>query len=432
MIRLILLGSYRCLSRLLVGILWRVFFSEQRRQESLPYVLKSVGASGSSGIPRVWFHASSVGELECISTLIFKAADVGYEIVVTVLSESAHEALHALDNKLKKQSNRVLFVGYCPLEGSWFSALSVLRPSIFVTVKYEAWPDLWTSLTQLEIPLFVISAQMRKSLKIVRSMCMALLGRFPHLFFFISQPENRDSLRDGFPNSQIECVGEPRWDRVYQRKAIGNSRVQELMTSLEKKITKPWGILGSAWLEDLKVLGSQLLVDQGTLWVVPHRVDAHSVVKVCEYLRGEIGLNPICTSNRSQMFRALDQLADSAKTPICIVVDEMGFLSELYAVAAWVFIGGGFAQGVHSTIEPAIYGVPIACGPKGVERFVETGELQKTGQLTVIRDSHGFKKWLTEVVLIYRDPQYQAKWIKDTQMRLGATQKIWDALEKMS
>src|SRR5208282_542723 len=54
-----------------------------------------------------------------------------------------------------------------------------------------------------------------------------------------------------------------------------------------------------------------------------------------------------------------------------ILGDELGFLSELYAAVDWAYVGGGFGVGVHSTIEPAIHGIPIACGPKNAEKFPE-------------------------------------------------------------
>ena len=47
-----------------------------------------------------------------------------------------------------------------------------------------------------------------------------------------------------------------------------------------------------------------------------------------------------------------------------VVVDRTGVLGELYALADAAFVGGGFhAAGLHSVLEPAAYGVPVAFGP---------------------------------------------------------------------
>ena len=47
-----------------------------------------------------------------------------------------------------------------------------------------------------------------------------------------------------------------------------------------------------------------------------------------------------------------------------IVVDRVGVLADLYALAAVAFVGGGYHRaGLHSVLEPAVFGVPVAVGP---------------------------------------------------------------------
>jgi 3-deoxy-D-manno-octulosonic-acid transferase len=56
---------------------------------------------------------------------------------------------------------------------------------------------------------------------------------------------------------------------------------------------------------------------------------------------------------------------EAARAAEIVIVDSVGALARLYrgAVAAWV--GGGFGTaGVHSVLEPAAWGVPIAIGPR--------------------------------------------------------------------
>ena len=48
-----------------------------------------------------------------------------------------------------------------------------------------------------------------------------------------------------------------------------------------------------------------------------------------------------------------------------VVVDRVGVLGELYALADFAFVGGGFhAAGLHSVLEPAAYGSPVIFGPR--------------------------------------------------------------------
>ena len=47
-----------------------------------------------------------------------------------------------------------------------------------------------------------------------------------------------------------------------------------------------------------------------------------------------------------------------------VVVDRVGVLGDIYAVADVAFVGGAFhTAGLHSVLEPAAYGVPVVFGP---------------------------------------------------------------------
>jgi 3-deoxy-D-manno-octulosonic-acid transferase len=109
----------------------------------------------------------------------------------------------------------------------------------------------------------------------------------------------------------------------------------------------------------------------------------------------------------------------------CILVDETGVLSELYASADWAYIGGGFGDGVHSTIEPALHGIPISCGPGGAEKFAEIEDLKQSGQLSMVRSTEELASWLKEKS---RDATPRGRWIQDARARLGATGRILELL----
>src|SRR5690606_36954413 len=48
-----------------------------------------------------------------------------------------------------------------------------------------------------------------------------------------------------------------------------------------------------------------------------------------------------------------------------VLVDRVGALGDLYALADAAFVGGGFhAAGLHSVLEPASFGAPVLFGPR--------------------------------------------------------------------
>lgn len=93
--------------------------------------------------------------------------------------------------------------------------------------------------------------------------------------------------------------------------------------------------------------------------------------------------------------------------------------------------GGGFGSGVHSTIEPALYGIPIAVGPNGTGKFSEIRELVSTGQLKILRSESDLIEWGRTLNTKSETSQLKSRWIEEARSRLGATQKIWGTIEKL-
>ena len=415
MLKFCLRSSYRWLNKVLVNSLVLPIFLNRRE---IPQPNPEIVASEKNR--RVWFHAASVGELEALWPLVLLSAERKDDLIVTILSQSAEGALQKLKQELVSLNGQVVFIGYSPWEGQWRASLAQLKPDLFVTAKYEAWPDLWISLQELQIELVMISVKARRSLKIAKWFCTQMGQGIPKLKLLPVLSEDIASLRSLFPDGYIEAVGDPRWDRVYSRLKKGNPRAQQLIQRYQG-LKKPWGVVGSAWLEDLVCIQPALESYSGCIWIVPHRVDSENILKIKSFLIS-CGLEPVVTSNPSLSLEELQK----QKSP-CILVDEMGFLMELYSLADWAFVGGGFGAGIHSTIEPAIYGVPIASGPKNAEKFSEIGELRKTGQMSLIFNSQGFLEWLNRLSLF---SQNRGQWIEQAYSRLDAAQKIMAMLEK--
>jgi 3-deoxy-D-manno-octulosonic-acid transferase len=48
-----------------------------------------------------------------------------------------------------------------------------------------------------------------------------------------------------------------------------------------------------------------------------------------------------------------------------VLVDGVGVLGELYALAEAAYVGGGYGTaGIHSVLEPAAFGAPVLFGPR--------------------------------------------------------------------
>lgn len=394
-------------------------FSEERRREERERGIFAVTLPEQLLDGRAWFHAASAGELESLWPVIAEWCRAGGEAIVTIFSESARKPLARLEEELRG-SGRLVFAGYSPWEGQWREAFARAKPAVFVTAKYEAWPELWASAAELRVPVLVVGASSRPSLKVAKKVCLALGARLPNLIFLAPTENGRAALSREFPGARVERVGDPRWDRMKARAAGKNGRAQALLQS-SQRLARPWGILAQVWPEDIAIWSESLPPGklEGTLWVVPHQVDAESVSIIESALRG-LGRDPMRTSGVSGAIGGTD----------CLLVDEMGFLAELYAGADWAYVGGGFGRGVHSTIEPAIQGIPVACGPSRAHRFPEIAELEQDRQLTMLRGPEDVARWVAGAGEMRRS--MGPEWKDKLASRFGATEEVMRILSELT
>ncbi len=413
---------YRGFFRLVFRYFARALVGQERWQETLriPKIFREMPERVSGG-HRTWFHAASMGELESLWPLIERASDEpGSSLILTVFSTSAWAHVHRMSRKLSGVSP--LYVGYSPLESGWKEALQMANPTLFVTAKYEAWPEMWDGLARLGIPLAIIGAKPRSSILWAKRVLKIFSGLIPKILFVSFDPENKPGLLKAFPGFDIFEGSDPRWDRVFQRSEAVHPRVTELVRQFVD-LERPWGVVGSAWPGDVNSLPADCAKTiPGTLWLVPHRVDPKHVSEI-EILLRDRGFTPVRTS--------VDEPIRPAGK-IAILVDEMGFLTELYSKMDWAFIGGGFTSSIHSTIEPAIYGLPIYGGPRGQQKFDEIALLKKQGQLHLYGDHNqvrtgtreDFHFWFQTSAL----KPMKEKWTTMNQRHRGASGRIWERL----
>jgi 3-deoxy-D-manno-octulosonic-acid transferase len=93
---------------------------------------------------------------------------------------------------------------------------------------------------------------------------------------------------------------------------------------------------------------------------------------------------------------------DNKAAPV-IVVDTLGELRSLYAVADIAFVGGslyyrGSNKGGHNVMEPAILGLPVIVGPHNVSFRETIADLKAADAAIEVRDQHGLTRALEELV----------------------------------
>jgi 3-deoxy-D-manno-octulosonic-acid transferase len=68
----------------------------------------------------------------------------------------------------------------------------------------------------------------------------------------------------------------------------------------------------------------------------------------------------------------------------------------MYSYATMAYVGGGFATGLHNTLEPAVFGIPVVIGPK-YKGFKEAEDLVSLGGIRSIRTQDELTQTINEL-----------------------------------
>ena len=302
--------------------------------------------------PLLWMHAPSVGEgLQARPVLELVRENYPLaQIAYTHFSPSAERFAAGL---------RADFVDYLPFDApsDGERVLEALRPAALVFSKLDLWPILAERAARRHIAIGMISATLparsRRRTRLGRALLRDAYSRLDAVGAI--DAEDADRLVDlGVRADVIQVTGDTRYDQVWDR-AERCDRESSLLAPLASD--RPTMVAGSTWPADERVLlpavaRARVSVPDLRLVIAPHEpTPAH--LAALESRCAAVGL-------RSTRLGHLDN-----SDPDVIIVDRLGVLGDLYGVADFAFVGGGFhGAGLHSVLEPAAYGTPVIFGPR--------------------------------------------------------------------
>jgi 3-deoxy-D-manno-octulosonic-acid transferase len=158
----------------------------------------------------------------------------------------------------------------------------------------------------------------------------------------------------GVPSNRVTVTGDTRYDQVWAR-AQRVDRASALLAPLVDG--RPTVVAGSTWPADEAVLlpawaRIAARLPRARLIVAPHEPTP-------------VHLAPLERWAAAAQLRTARLDAPAASEADVIVVDRVGVLGDLYAVADVAYVGGAFhAAGLHSVLEPAAFGAPVLFGPR--------------------------------------------------------------------
>jgi 3-deoxy-D-manno-octulosonic-acid transferase len=336
--------------------------------------------------PLVWFHAASVGEgLQAVAVLeAFRARRPEAQLVYTYFSPSAV----SLGQRVPAD-----FADYLPLDthAGVARALDLLRPGVIAFSKSDVWPNLVAEAKRRGTRLALLSATLPATSSRLRGRARPLLrgtyARLDAVAAISADDAERFGLLGVTPDRR-SVMGDARFDQVRER-ADRADRGSDLLRPLldPARLTL---VAGSTWEPDEERLAeawSRLGELKRRLVLVPHEpTPAH--LERTEALLERFGLSA----------RRLGDLGGGALQADVLLVDRVGVLGELYALADAAYVGGGWGTaGIHSVLEPAAFGVPVLYGPRH-SNAREAAELVAAGGAFAVESGDELTRRLRELL----------------------------------
>ncbi|MBX2845916.1 MAG: 3-deoxy-D-manno-octulosonic acid transferase [Saprospiraceae bacterium] len=328
----------------------------------------------------IWFHVASLGEFEQAKPVI-EAVRKNYpneRLLLTFFSPSGYEKM--------KDYNDVNLVTYLPLDtkANVQAFLQIVQPKLALFAKYEYWYNYLKALKKQNIPALLFSALFDENHLVFKWYGKPYQKAFLAFEDILVQDKRSFEIASKI-FQQVNISGDTRVDRslALPKEAPSYSSVEHFLQN------KKCLIAGSTWPADIELLQPIPLNDWDIqLIIAPHEISTSTLESLKTIFPNSVRWSALHHDTHAQV----------------LIIDEIGALKYLYQYASIAYIGGGFGKGIHNTLEPAAYEIPILFGPKH-ERFIEAVEMKKLGGAFSVNHPTELKEQVQ--TLLFDDEIYQ-------------------------
>ncbi|MDB9961479.1 3-deoxy-D-manno-octulosonic acid transferase [Oceanihabitans sp.] len=341
---------------------------------------KKLKASISESDKTIWFHCASLGEYEQ-GLPVFKELRKLYDthkIVLSFFSPSGYE--------IRKNTDIADVVVYLPLDTIKNAKrfIDLVNPELTVFVKYDIWPNVLNVLKHRKKRAVLISALLRPNhifFKPYGKYLRDALFAFEHIF--VQNEKSKDLLKT-INYTNVTVSGDTRFDRVFSQLEQNNT----LPFIEEFKQESLCVVAGSTWPEDENILIDYInKYASNTLKfiIAPHNINSAQIGK----LKSQLQVPTVLFSEKKDLNLSQFQV---------LIIDTIGLLTKVYNYADIAYVGGAIGKtGLHNTLEPAVFGIPIIIGDN-YKNFPEAIEMIKNKGVYTINNKAEIEKILNHLV----------------------------------
>lgn len=328
----------------------------------------------------IWCHCASLGEYEQGLPVFEKLKEKypNYKLVLSFFSPSGYE--------IRKNSPIADCVVYLPLDTKYNAKrfLDLINPKLVFFVKYEIWPNYLNEIKKRYIEAYLISALFKKEQAFFNwkgAWMRKYLEAFTHIF---TQNQVSKELLNSYNFENVSVSGDTRFDRVTNQLSIDNTL--DFIENFKGNCTL--FVAGSSWLEGEKLITEYINNcndDTIKFLIAPHDIKPKNI----ERLKKSISV-PYTTYSEKE-----HQDLNNSKV---FIADTIGILSKIYCYADIAYVGGGLGNnGLHNTLEAAVFGAPIIIG-QNHKKFPEAIDMINLGGMFSISNQESFNNILNKLI----------------------------------
>jgi 3-deoxy-D-manno-octulosonic-acid transferase len=349
---------------------WRRGERSGALRERLGFLPQEISARASADSGAIWVHAVSVGEVLTAVPLV-AALKQRYPTRTVFISTTTETGQRLARERLRSADG----IFYFPLDWAVAvrRALGTIRPVAVIVMETEIWPNFLREARRRGVPVIFANARISERSFARFERWKFLVGEFftqalvdAAVFLAQSEEDAKRLAEMGALEERIQITGNLKYDAEPPVLAAFG---EWLCKQIQQQERRPVVIAGSVVEgEEEAVLAAYDLVQRqwrrALLVLAPRKPDRFDeAARIVEL----DGWNVVRRSRLDQSM-PLDENAD------VLVLDSIGELSALYAIADAVFVGGSLVpSGGHNILEPAWFGKPPVFGAS-MENFSEMAE----------------------------------------------------------
>lgn len=361
-------------------------------RERLGFSLPALAKLPAERPGALWIHAVSVGEVLSGVPLAKRLKEIypHRPLVISTTTITGHDLAKA----------RIPFADaliYFPFDWAFCvrKFLSAVKPALILVLETEIWPNFLRESRQRNIPVIFASGRISGRSFTRYQKYLGLFGFYLRPFlafvlnnataFLMQTPTDAERIRTlGAPEDRVFVIGNLKYDM-----ALPDSTLFSKWLADECKRRERWPVIvaGSVVATEEPLALIAFGVVQGDfrnalLVLAPRKperfVPAASFIEESHrkfIRRSELpvagpGITPVAT-NSTPVTAGSSGRNDIADDTTVILLDSIGELASLYALADGVFVGGSLVEaGGHNILEPASFGKVPVFGPS-MENFAE-------------------------------------------------------------